>query len=770
MADETLIASIERHERSAEQFGSLGEDRTKALDFYLGNPFGNEVEGRSQVVSRDVWDTIEWLKPQIADIFCGGDEVVVFSPRNAEDVKAAEQETEFVNYIITQRNPWFNVWYDWSHDALLQKVGYVKACWDEGEDKTKEKYKDLTIEELQLLLQDKEMRLVEYESEEGAHTVTLEKVKYYGCVKLHNIAPENVLVGSNARGISLQDQRVDFVEHREFKTLSQLRDEDFDVEDDLNDSGSSSADWEENLRDNNNPLRNLESDESSPAMRRVRVRECWIRYDDDDDGRAELLHVVIVGTTILLQEEADMIPIVAMCPTPLPHQHNGLSVADSVMDLQLIKTALLRGGLDNQYLANNGRNAVDEDNVNLDDLLVSRPGGIVRTKGPPQNSIMPLVHSTSAQTTIPMLEYVDKVKAQRTGVNEQSQGLDSNTINKNTPYATTAALMSAAQQRIRFIARIFAETGVKSLFQVVHAISLHNTRQEELVRLRNQWIPIDPRQWTKRTDMQISVGLGAGDKPQQIAFLKDTLQIQGMAVQQGLSNPAQMYNTLKRLTQAAGFKDPNEFWTDPSQGPQQPKGPPPEVMAEQMKVQGQMQIEQFKAQQAQQQKQIDAQVTMGIEKLKAELKQQEMQSSLALQASNDQRDAQRETMRAQYEAQIELQKIEQDKWNKQLAAEMEKYKADLQSATQLQIAQMNANVMLTAKAADHEQADKQSDKQAAQDKQANGKAAPREPARGNDDLGKVLGALAQTQAILAQALTRPRNVIRGADGKMAGVD
>ena len=759
--DETLVAAIERHERSAEQFGNLGEDRTKALDYYLGNPLGNEVEGRSQVVSRDVWDTIEWLKPQIAEIFCGGDEVVVFSPRNAEDVQAAEQETEFVNYIITQRNPWFNVWYDWSHDALLQKTGYVKACWDEGEDRTKEKYKDLSTDELQLLLQDKEVKLVEYEAEDsGAHTVTLEKVKYYGCVKLHNVAPENILVGGNARGISLQDPRVDFVEHREYKTLSQLRDEDFDVDDDLSDSGSGSQDWEENLRDNNNPLRNLESDESSPAMRRVRVRECWIRYDENDDGRAELLHVVLVGTTILLQEEADMIPVVAMCPTPLPHQHNGLSVADSVIDLQLIKTALLRGGLDNQYLANNGRNAVDQDNVNLDDLLVSRPGGIVRTKGNPAMSIMPLVHSTSASTTIPMLEYVDKVKAQRTGVNEQMQGLDSNSINKDTPYATTAALMSAAQQRIRFIARIFAETGVKCLFQVVHAISLHNTRQEEIIKLRNKWVPIDPRQWTKRTDMQISVGLGAGDKPQQIAFLKDTLQIQGIAMQQGLAKPEQMYNTLKRLTQAAGFKDPNEFWTDPAQSPPQQKGPPPEVLVEQARMQGQMGIEQFKAQQTEKNKQLDAQMTMGIEKLKAELKHQEMQSSLALQASNDQRDGERERLRAEYDAQIETLKIDQDKWNKQLAAEMEKYKADLQSATQLQIAEMNAKVTLTAKAADHQQADKQQEKSQEPAKMQ---------AKGNDDLGKVLKEIANTQTELAKALSRPKTVVRGPDGKIMGV-
>jgi hypothetical protein len=378
---------------------------------------------------------------------------------------------------------------------------------------------------------------------------------------------------------------------------------------------------------------------------------------------------------------------------------------------------------------------------------------------------MPFNHSTSGQTTIPMLEYMDRVIMKRTGVNEQSQGLDSNTINKNTPYATTAALMSAAQQRIRFIARIFAETGVKSLFQVVHAVTLHNTRKEEIIRLRNKWIPVDPRQWKKRQDMQISVGLGAGDKNQQIAFLKDTLQIQGMVGPQGLSKPAQVYNTLKRLTQAAGFKDPNEFWTDPSQEKPQPAGPPPEVLAEQAKVQGQMQVEQMRGAQAEKEKQIDAQVTMAVEQMKSHLKQQELESNLKLQASNDARDSERERMRAQYEAIIEQQKIEQDRWNQQLAAEMEKYKADLQSATQLQIAEMNAKVTLTAKAADHQQADKQ----AAEVKET--KMAPIvQQAQKDTAIAAAISSIAKSQQDLAAAISKPKKLIRGPDGKAIGVE
>lgn len=763
MANETLVSAIERHESLAEET-SVAEDRQKALDYYLGEPMGNEVDGRSQVISRDVFDTVEWIKPQIADIFCSGDEVVNFSPRGPEDVQAAEQETEFVNYVINQKNNWFKVFYDWSHDALLQKTGYVKACWDDGEDRTKETYKGLSVEELVLLLEMNppgvEINVIKHEETPEGHDITLEKVRNYGCVKLLNVAPERVLIDHNARGIDLQDPRLQFVEQREHKTVSELRDAGFDVPDDISDAGDGATDWEDDSRDENNPFRS-DDEGSDPSTRRLMVRECWIRFDENNDGLAELLHVILVGTTILLQEECDMVPLVALSPTPLPHQHHGLSLADSVSDLQDIKTALLRGSLDNVYLANNGRHAIDDTSVNMDDMLISRPGGVVRVKGNPAMSIMPLQHSAMGDVGMKAMEYIDRIKQSRTGVNEQSQGLDSNTINKNTPYATTSALMSAAQQRIRFIARIFAETGVKALFQVVHALTMHHSRKAEMIRLRNQWVPIDPRQWQKRTDLQIAVGLGAGDKPQQMMFLEKVLQIQTVAVPQGLSDKTKVYNTLKRLSQVAGFKDPNEFWTDPSTQPPAPPAPDPAVMAEQAKAQAQMQIEQGKAQ-----------TTMEVERMKGQLKLQELQANLQLQASNDQRDSEREMMRAQMDAELKRKQLELDEWKAELTAQMDKYKADLQSATQLQIAGISQETTISTAV----MSTNQQDKQATQQMQA--KAA--EVAKPSKEAETIKAAMAEVQKQMRQLEAQqkaldergkqPAKIIRGPDGKASAVD
>ena len=676
--NETLLAAIERHETLAESYGNLADDRAKALDYYLRRPMGNEIEGRSQVVSGDVWDTVEWIKPQIAEVFCGGDDVIKFTPRGPEDVQSAEQETEYVNYIITEKNDWFTVFSGWQHDAFVQKTGYVVAYYDEHTDRTVEEYEGLSGEELALLAQDPEVQIVSGEQEAEGYAIKVERKQEYGCVRFENVPPERVLVSHNARGLSLQDERLDFVEYWEYKTISQLRDEGFEVDDDLSDHSNSTQDWESNQRDDLNPFKNQEGEESSPAARALKVRNVWIRFDSDGDGLTELRRVVVVGTTVIDDEEADEVTLYALCPTPLPHQHNGQSMADAVMDLQDISTALLRGTLDNVYLANNGRHAIDATRVNLDDMLVSRPGGIVRVEGPISDAIFPLQHSSTGQTAIPVLEYVDRVKSKRTGVSEAQQGLNSNSLNNSLGAGTNLAMVSAAQQRIKFIARTFAETGVKNLFRGVHALTLKHARKAEIVRLRNRWVQVDPRQWRKRMDMSIAVGLGSGDKAQQLAFLMQMLPIQANAAQFGLATPVNVYNTFKRITSAAGFKDPNEFWTDPSTQPPKPRQPNPELVKEQAKGQMAMQLKQMELQAKSQQAMRDHAVRMA-----------EIRANYELQLSNDQRDSQREQIKAEFQAQIEQEKLRLEKWKADLQAQIDNLTNERDNNTKLTIAGIN---------------------------------------------------------------------------------
>ena len=330
---------------------------------------------------------------------------------------------------------------------------------------------------------------------------------------------------------------------------------------------------------------NLRTDSADPSMRLVKVREVYIRTDQDGDGIAELHRVVVVGKTILEDEETDVIPIAAISPTMLPHRHVGRSIADDVMDLQLIKSTIMRQLFDNMYIANNVSFAVS-DKVNLDDMLVSRPGRVVRMEDGvmPDGHILPLPANILGSESYNMLEYIDSIKEARTGVTKYNQGLDANSLNKT--FGGITQIMSAAQQRLEMIARVFAETGVKELFHIVHSVVLKHAKKEEIIKLRNKWVPIDPREWVKRTDMTISVGLGNGNKDQMLAHLQMILQAQMAMRGSPLVTDHNLFNSLERLSQNAGFKSAEEFFTDPGQNPQ-PQQPQqdPAVMKAQADIQ-----------------------------------------------------------------------------------------------------------------------------------------------------------------------------------------
>jgi hypothetical protein len=295
----------------------------------------------------------------------------------------------------------------------------------------------------------------------------------------------------------------------------------------------------------------------------------------------------------------------------MPHRHIGRSYADLTMDIQLIKSTLIRGQLDNMYLANNGRYAIS-DRVNLDDMLTSRPGGIVRVEGDPGSGIMPLSHPPLPASSFGMVEYMDSMKEKRTGVTAYNQGLDANSLNKTA--TGVAQIMNASQQRIELVARTFAETGVKELFKLVHRLVRTTLTKPDIVRMRNKWVEIDPREWKDRNDLSISVGLGAGNKDQQLTHLMSILQMQKEAMQIGITSPEKIYNALAKLTQNAGFKNPEEFWTNPANNPQQDQ--PKKPSEAEIMIQGQLQIEQQKAEAQLQQEQVRSQNDVIIEREK----------------------------------------------------------------------------------------------------------------------------------------------------------
>ena len=623
---------------------TISHQREQAMKYYYGLPFGNEVEGRSQYVDSTVQDTIEWIKPALMRVFASGDQMVKFSPHGPEDVKMAEQATDYVNYVFTKDNPGWEILYSWFTDALLSKNGIVKVWWDDYEEWNREEYKGLNETEFESLLADPTVEVLEHteyedidyaaeqveQTPEGTaeqtevagnmiHDVVIQRQDYGGKIKIENVPPSEFLISRESKNI--QDAR--FVCHRVLKTLSELRemypDEKLEVED-LTGGGQDMADFSAER------LERFAFDKSAEywegwgdptygedGLRTYWLHESFLRTDYDGDGITELRKVCTVGDTVLANEEIDSIPFVSITPIKIPHKFFGMSVADLVMDLQLMKSTLMRNLMDNMYNQNFGRYAVLEGQANLDDLLTQRPGGVVRVKSP--NAVMPLSTPALEPYSFQMLEYLDGVRESRAGVSRMSQGMNENALTSHTTATAVNAVMSAAQSRVELIARNFAETGVKDLMITIYELLHKNQDKKRVVMLRNEWVPVRPDVWRDQYDCTVSVALGSGSKDQQMMHLSQMIQFASEAMKGGLPivNAQNMYNLGATLVKAMGFQNVDDYLTNPATTPPQPEQPDPQQQLDQMEMQiKQKELEikaadvQVKAQKIQQEYQKDA--------------------------------------------------------------------------------------------------------------------------------------------------------------------
>lgn len=446
-----------------------------------------------------------------------------------------------------------------------------------------------------------------------AINVTLRRKNKVGRVKIEAIPPEEILVDMACRSIDLSD--AGYVEHRTKKTISAIREMGFNVDDDIaayDDESVSGVSIARDMYDED--ADNMEG--ADPSTREVWFRDITMRIDADGDGIAEINRYYVVGKKIIYKDKAENVYYAAIGAIPMPHRHVGLSVADLVLDIQLLRSTIMRQYLDGLFLANNGRYAIS-DRVNLDDMLTSRPGGVVRVQGEPGAAIMPLVHPNTGSFAIEGLNYLDSQKEVRTGVTKNSQGMNADQLHKT--MGGLAAITSQANMRKELIARIFAETGVKRLYQLVHELLRKHADNQLIYKLRNKWIPVDPRQWQTRTDMTIAVGLGTGNKDMQLQHITAIMQVQQQALQIGITDPKKIYNAAKRMAENAGFSDGDEFFTDPSTVPPKPPAPPPpNPMAEVERIK-----QQGKAQEFQAQTQVD------MQKHQAQMRQDEITAQRA---------------------------------------------------------------------------------------------------------------------------------------------
>ena len=592
------------------------QDRIDAMDYYLGEPFGNEQPDRSQVVSTEVSDTIEHIMPSLMRIFTQSEEYVRFAPHGPEDVAVAEQASDYCNWVINNDNRGFEIMHNWFKDALILKNGVVKFYWDEKTDIETEEYADLNDEELTVILADPEVEIVEQDERTiGEDMITpdgmmipapvlydikVKRTKTNGKVCIENVPPEEFLITSRAK--SLED--ADFVAHRSSMSVSDLVQMGYSRDEIEKYAGVSDVETSE---ERTSRFEDLEGgapyDSLDPTMRDVLVTECYIRSDYDGDGVAEFRRVLTVGNGyhVLENEECDQLPFAILSPILMPHRAIGRSVAELVMDVQLIKSTLMRQLLDNIYNTNNARVVAVEGQVNLDDLLTNRPGGIVRTRT--AGAVQPLQVPEVSSSVFPALNYMDSVREQRTGISKQSMGLDADALQSTTATAV-AAMQAASQGKIEMIARVFAETGVRALFRgILHLVTKYQNK-EKIIRLRNNFVTMDPRQWDNMYDVQINVGLGTGQREQQLATLfQIAAKQEGIMATMGPNNPIvtpiQYRNTLSKIAELSGFKDASEFFQDPRNAPPPPpqqQGPNPEMQMEMAKAENELALKREKMQ------------------------------------------------------------------------------------------------------------------------------------------------------------------------------
>jgi hypothetical protein len=758
---DALLAAIDAAKENAygtDEQSTLGTRRRKAIEAYLGLNTNPAPEGRSQVVDRSVYETIQTQLPSLVKIFAGSsEEVCKCTPLGPDDEMAAEQHTAVLNYIVTAQNRWEQICADWIHDAMLLANSYCMAYWDDSENIVQETYEGQSDDQVAALLADTSITVVQHSqsideeatalaqkewqaqaqqaAQQGVqlpppqpvatHDLVIERREHDGKVCIRVLPPEHCYVSSDTPDWTLKE--CPYFEFKQEKTIAELRAQGLDVPDDIGDDEDDDS-VETTARDRFDEDRF--GDDAKGSMRRVWARMVWIRADAEGDDKSRLYYAILVGRTVLFCQQVARIPVSSMTAQPLPHRHIGMSEAETVDDIQDIRTAVTRGGLDNLALANAGRHAISS-RVSLEDFLDNRPGGVVRMLDdslPAEGHIMPLVHPVAFEQIIGSLEYFDQIRQNRTGASRYFSGTDAGAINKTA--AGTMALQNMASMRIEHKARMMAPA-VEELFACVQEILQKHSNKALTIKLRGKWTTVDPQAWRTKRDLRISVGVGAGNKESMAMQLQGQLGAQLQLMPLGLARPENLYATVIELAKLGGFANPERFWTDPTTSPPMPQPPSPEMV----KAQSAMQIKQMELQANAQQFQAEMQAKYQELQAQHQAKIQEIQANLELQNANDARDAMREQRKAETDAQVELLKEENKKQVAAMQAEIEKYKADLDAQVKLTIAQNQAQA------------------QAASGEQAN----------------TAMTGVQKLLQDMSEQMSAPAEIVRGPDGKAIGV-
>lgn len=640
----------------------VAKDRERNLRAYLAEPKGEwappEIDDRSDVVATDVADTIEWMLPSLLRVFTASRDAIEAAPRRPEFEPQASQVQEVIRWLFWSKLDGVSLLHEWFKDALISKVGFVKVRYEKKFLSTVESYEGLTEPQVEMLASDPEIEVTGKARRDAVidgQSVPLFDVECVrkmpdGGVAIDCVPADEMRVDVAAR-YNDEPQFIGQEYQRRRSTLEALG---YDCEGISADATLSS---EQALRQGifRSSTGVADDDDEDPQLA---VTEAYIRTGTEDGGTWE--HVLFVGDEQMLREEVDEHPYAWFCPSPLPHVFHGHCPADFAIEPQRVRTLLLRAVMDNVFLTVNQRTGIVGDGANIDDVLNSRPGGIVRLKD--KDALVPIIQPDMTSVAWPALEWAEQWTEKRTGFSRLSKGLSSEALNDTA--TGVIEITERADMRVELIARHAAVSLTKLLRKVLRCLSRHQD-VAMTVRLNGGWANVDPREWSNQYQLTVNVGLGSANKDRQTAQLTQLAQMQAGMAQAGMVQPPAVIALARKLTTSMGVERPEQYFPDapPPQAPQ----PPPQVQVEQ----------------------IRGDVQRAIEGVRLQADMQKANNALQVQAANDARDAQRAQMQAQMDAQLRAA----DNATKTAVAEMQaavdRYRADLDAQVKLQIAQMS---------------------------------------------------------------------------------
>lgn len=606
MSHDDFVTLVKRRRDAALEHltDNRASDRREAMQFYRGDSlplYGNSGDGLSTIVSRDLMEAIESMLPGLIKPFIAGDEMVRFEPTGPEDEEPAKQATEYINYLFQNHNDAVRVVYDYAKDGMLFRLGVAKVVHEtvnETEVERLQGLNDLEKEAVEAMIADDKMLEISgdivRDDETGLFDITVAKTVERSTFRVHIIAENEFLFES--RLANLDEAR--FLGHRATKPVGDFIAMGLPKAKVMKLKGPDGDDEDEDDRFRNEGERE-DGDKTDDLARLVTIDECFIRCDRDGSGALGWRKVFIGsnGDDIILEEEADDHPYVTWTPIPLPHKLVGMSVHDLVRDLQMQGTALIRETMNALYLANRPQREVVEGQANIEDLLSPEIGGIVRVKQPGMVREIATGGEGVIQQSLAMVEHIAGIREQRTGSTRYNQGMDANSLNKTA--TGISIIQNASTQRQELVARMLAE-GMKGIFRKMLGLVMRHTDKAQVIRLRGKWVEMDPKDWKAGYDMSVAVGLGTGNRDQQVGQLMQMLEMDQQIIQMqgGLQGPilteANVYEKLKRLVEAMGMKGVENYYTDPSaeeEGPQEPEAPEGPDPMQQFQAQAELEIE-----------------------------------------------------------------------------------------------------------------------------------------------------------------------------------